>query len=172
MRQLQSSLILHDPLRHGRRVWIGHRNHINGTAKVFAAAGVTINLIDILIGHVVADDTDEDAQLLFHSGVQAGLNTRHNFERALHQSQSCTHRGLGVHVAHLDISHRTDAAALVHDVTEQLVQNSGRLFIWKREQRLAQRCACHVRVAPLTGHQRAQITRNTQSFCFQAGWQV
>ena len=170
--QLQRRLVLHDALSHGRRVGVRHRDDIHPTVEVFLAVRALIHLVGVLFRHVVVDHPGEDAEFVLHRSVQAGLNTGHNFQAALQQGQRRTHRGLGAHVAYLDVSHRADATAFLDDVTKQLVQNPARLLVWHREQALAQRTPGHIGIAPLTRHKRSVVPLDAQALGLQASRQV
>ena len=70
------------------------------------------------------DDPREDAQLLLHGGVQAGLDTRHNLQAALEQGERGAHRCVCAHVTHLDVGHGADAPAFLDHVTKQRIQDA------------------------------------------------
>ena len=162
LRQLESRLILHNPLSHGGRVRIGDRDHVNPTIEVVDPVEVTVHVVGVLLRHVVVDDPREDAQLVLHGCVQAGLDARHDLEAALEQGQRGAHRRVCAHVPNLDVCHGADATAFLDDVAKQRVQDARRLLVWHREQALTERTTRHVSVTPFTGHKWGVITFDTQ----------
>ena len=167
--QLQSRLVLHDALSHGGRVGVRYRDDVYTTIEVVFPVRALVHLVGVLFRHVVVDHPGEDAELVLHRSMQAGLNTGHDLQTALQQGQRRTHRGLGAHVAHLDVSHGADATAFLDHVTKQLVQNPTRLLIGHREQALAQRTPGHIGIAPLTRHKGSIVPFDTQALGLQTG---
>ena len=170
--QLQGGLVLHDPLRHCSSVRVRHGDDVHTPVEVFLAVRTLVHLVGVLFRHVVVDHPGEDAELVLHGSVQAGLDARHNFQAALQQGQRRPHRGLRAHISNLDVGHGADPTAFLDHVTKQLVQDAARLLIRHREQALAQRTPGHIGIAPLTRHKRSVISLDTQALGLQTSRQV
>ena len=118
--QLDHSLVLHDPLGHGRAVGVGHGDH--GHQIVVAALGFTVTgrrVERVLLWGVVADDVAQQLELLLHGEVHPGLHRAHGLELALEQREGGTHRSIRTHVTHVHVGDRAQTTAFVGDLVQQ-----------------------------------------------------
>ena len=93
--------------------------------------------------------------------MHPGLDRRQDFKLALQQSQRGAHGRLRAHVGHLHIRSRSKAPALIHDGAQQLVQHVGRLFIWQRQDVVADVATAQVHVAELARSDGGVVALNS-----------
>ena len=82
-----------------------------------------IRLVRILIVRVIPNNVLEKPELLSHGVVNPGLNSAHDLERALQNSQRRTHRRLGGHVTDFEVGCTGEATAFFDDCAQQTVQH-------------------------------------------------
>ena len=141
LRHLDDGLVLHHALAHGCRVGVRHRDDVYvAVVFCFGSAPATVWLVVVRWVCVVADEPGQQVQLLFERVVHTRLHSRHHFELALQQSQSCAHRGVGRHVGDLHIRSSCEAATFFNDSAQQLEQDRRRLFVWQWQDVVSQ-CA-------------------------------
>ena len=122
--QLDDRLVLHDPLRHGGAVGIGHGDHVHHVVVFLLGLGVAALWgVGVLARGVVADDVLEELELLLHRVVHTRLHGRHGFELALKDGQCGAHGRVGAHVADLHVRNRAQPAGFVGDLVEQREQD-------------------------------------------------
>ena len=163
LRHLDHSLVLDNALAHGRGVGVRDRDHIHQVVVTLLGALAAV-LRGVLVVHVrvVTDDVFQQPQLLLQCVVHAGLHGGQDFKLALQQCQRGAHRSLRRHVGHLHIRSRSKPTALIHDGAQQLVQHVGRLFIWQRQDVVADVATAQVHVAELAGSNRGVVALNAQ----------
>ena len=150
LRELDDSLILHDPLSHGRAVRIGHWNHFHDVIVLALGHGIsTLRGVLVFAWRVVADDVLQKLELLLHGVMHASLNGAHRLELALKQCQSGAHRSIGPHVADLHVGNRTEASAFFCDAIKQRRQNLAWLFVRQGHDVVTHRTRGHIHIAPL-----------------------
>jgi hypothetical protein len=110
--QLNHSLVLHDPLSHGRAVWVRHWNDFHHVV-VFALDHrvTTLRVVLVLAWRVVANDVLEELELLLHGEMHTRLHGAHSFKLTFKQSKRSSNRRVGTHVADLHVGNRAKASA-------------------------------------------------------------
>ena len=150
LRHLEHGLHLHDLLRHGGRVGVAHWDDIDICVVLPPGeACATVRVILILRRGVVGDDRLEERQLLLHGEVDARLDGRHVFQRALQDGQGSPHRSLRAHVRQVQVCGVSESPSFLHDFLHEGRQHLTRLLVREREQVIPQGATGHVHVAPL-----------------------
>ena len=168
LRQLHHRLILHNLLRHGGSVGVGHRDYSDEIVVAFLGPGRAIlGFVVVGLGGVVADNVPQQDELLLHGVVNAGLNSRHHLKSPLQNSQRRTNRAVGRHVANLQISSASEATTFFDDGTKQRVQDLRRLLVRERHDVVFDRTRRNVYVPELSRCNRRVVSFDTKSASFE-----
>ena len=171
--ELDCSLILHHSLRHGGRIRIGDRDHVNAVVEVRPLAPLNRSEINLVaIRSAVANDANQDRELILKRCVESGLDSRHHLHRPFHDGKRCAYRRLRIDISNLSISNRSETTTILHHISKKLEQRLRRLLVWQRIQRPRNVPIRDINIAPLSRLNRGVIPSNTQTLRLQAAGKI
>ena len=163
MGQLHHGLVLNNLLRHRAGIRIAHRDDVGHVVvNTLGLTTASLGLVVIVIVGVVTDDTLQQLKLLAHGIVQAGLHSTHHLQHTLKNRKRRTHRGIGAHVAYVQIPSRGKRTTFLDDVLEQPIEHLARLFVRQREDVVTDAATRDVHVTEFTGSNGGIVTFNPQ----------
>ena len=171
--QLNSRLVLHDPLRHRCAVGIGHGDNLNHV--VVGALGAAVGtgwLVLVLIWGVVTNNLSQKLELLLHGRVNPGLNSAHGLQCALQQRQSRPNGCIAGHIRDFHVADRAQTAGFVCNLVQQRQKCLAWLFVRQGHDVVTHGTACHVYISELARCNRGIVALDTQTFGFQAAGEV
>ena len=84
--------------------------------------------------------------------MEACLNGAHHLHRALDQGQRGANRSFLLHVCQLEIGQGSEPPALIHDLSEHLMQYVARFLIGHERDVVLDRATRHINITELTRH--------------------
>ena len=170
---LDHGLVLHNPLAHGGRVGVAHRDDVNVVVVLLLGTPCGLVWVVVVLGVcVVPNQPGQQLQFLFEAVVQPGLDSRHHLQLALQEGQGRAHGRLCAHVRDLHVRRGGKAPAFFHNGAQQLVQNAAWLLVRQGQDVVSERPRTDVYVSELAGLNWCVITLNAKPSSFEAPRQV